>query len=76
MDMVDRLVGLILAFMGVLEVTWLADETGRVPDNEDTVPDDKNTAFSLIVLDILSVCLTVMPVQSKLCAETALAKKA
>ena len=73
MDMVDRLVGLILAFVGVLEVTWLADETRRVPDDEDTVPDDKHTAFSLVVLDILSVCLTVMLVQLKLCAETALA---
>jgi len=69
MDMVDRLVGLILALVGVLEVAWLADETRRVPD-------DKDTDFSLVVLDILSVCLTVMPVQSKLCAETALAKKA
>jgi len=52
-----------------LEVTWLADEMRKVPD-------DKDTAFSLVVSDILSVCLTVMPVQSKLCAETALAKKA
>jgi len=69
MDMVDRLVGLILALVGVLEVTWLADETRRVPD-------DKDTDFSLVVLDILSVCLTVMLVQLKLCAETALAKKA
>ena len=69
MDIVDRLVGLILALIGVLEVAWLADETRNVPD-------DKATAFSLVVLGILSVCLTVMPVQSKLCAETALAKKA
>jgi len=47
MDMVDRLVGLILALVGVLEVTWLADETRRVPDDEDTVPNDEDTAFSL-----------------------------
>jgi len=40
------------------------------------IPDDEDDAFSLIVLDILSVPFTVMTVQLKLGAEAALAKKA
>jgi len=40
-----------------------------------SIPDDQDAAFSLIVLDILSVPFTVMTVQSKLGAEAALAKK-
>jgi hypothetical protein len=40
------------------------------------IPDDEDAAFSLVVLDILSVSLTVMPVQLKLGAEAALAKEA
>ena len=54
--------------MGLLEVTWLADET-RIPEDEDV-------AFSLVVLEVLSMPLTVMLVQLKLGAEAALAKKA
>ena len=68
-DIVDRLVGLLIhALMGLLEVTWLADET--------SIPEDEDVAFSLVVLDVLSVPLTVMLVQLKLGAEAALAKKA
>jgi hypothetical protein len=67
--MVDRLVGLMIQVLkGVSEVVWFADETRRTPDDQDA-------AFS-IVLDILSVPVTVMPVQLKLGAEAALAKKA
>jgi hypothetical protein len=40
------------------------------------ITDDEDAAFSLIVLDILSVPFTVMTVQLKLGAEAALAKKA
>ena len=69
-DIVDRLVGLLIhALIGVLEVVWFADETRSIPDDEDA-------AFSFILLDILSVLLTVMPVQLKLGAEAVLAKKA
>jgi hypothetical protein len=69
-DMVDRLVGLMIhALKGVSEAVWFADETRRTPDDQDA-------AFSSIVLDILSVPVTVMPVQLKLGAEAALAKKA
>ena len=65
----DRLVGLLIhALIGVLEVAWFADET--------RIPEDENAAFSLVVLDVLSVPLTVMLVQLKLGAEAALAKKA
>ena len=68
-NMVDRLVGLMIyALKGVSEVVWFADET--------RTPDDQDAAFSPIVLDILSVLVTVMPVQLKLGAEAALAKKA
>jgi hypothetical protein len=66
----DRLVGLLIPVpIGVLEVTQFADQMRRIPDDEDD-------AFSLIVLDILSVPFTVMTVQLKLGAEAALAKKA
>jgi len=41
-----------------------------------SIPDDEDAAFSLTVLDILSVPFTVMTVQSKLSAEATLAKKA
>jgi hypothetical protein len=40
------------------------------------MPDDEDAPFSLIVLDILSMLFAVMPVQLKLGAEAALAKKA
>ena len=40
------------------------------------MPDDEDDAFSLMVLDILSVPFTVMTVQLKLGAEAVLAKKA
>jgi hypothetical protein len=67
--MVDRLVGLMIQVLkGVSEVVWFADET--------RTPDDQDAAFSPIVLDILSVPVAVMPVQLKLGAEAALAKKA
>jgi hypothetical protein len=40
------------------------------------IPGDEDAAFSLIVLDILSVPFTIMTIQLKLGAEAALAKKA
>jgi hypothetical protein len=40
------------------------------------MPDDEDDAFSFIVLDTLSMLFAVMPVQLKLRAEAALAKKA
>jgi hypothetical protein len=52
-----------------LEVPWFGDQT-RTPEDEDAA------AFSLVVLDVLSVSVTVMLVQLKLGAEAALAKKA
>lgn len=65
-----RLLGLlILVLIGLSEVTYLAGQTRRIPDDEDD-------AFPLIVLDALSMLFTVMPVQLKLRAEAALAKKA
>jgi hypothetical protein len=39
------------------------------------IPDDEDAAFSLMVLDILSMPFTVVTVQLKLGAEAALAKK-
>jgi hypothetical protein len=51
-----------------LEVAWFTEET--------RTPEDKDSAFSFIVLDVLSVPVSVVLVQLKLGAEAALTKKA
>jgi hypothetical protein len=67
---VDRLVVLFIhALIGVLEVTRFADWARPIPD-------DKDVTFALVVLNILSVSLPVVPVQLKLGAEAAFAKEA